>query len=261
MSTGITPLGLVFAYGLLLLPLGIMLWHGVPMIGRTLLAVLRMTVQLILVGLYLQVVFDLDSVWLTLLWLAVMIGVADVSIARSAGLRLGRMAAPLAIALLAGTSIPLAVFEGFVLEQAGPLEARFVIPIAGMILGNCLRADIIGIRAFYHAIRDQRAVYELALAQGATVREAAQPFMRSAIEAALAPTVATIATIGLVSLPGMMTGVMLGGQDPMTAIQYQIAIMLAILAGAAVTVWLAITLTLRRSFTPYGQLDETIFTR
>ena len=89
--------------------------------------------------------------------------------------------------------------------------------------------------------------------------EATLPFLRDAFQSALAPTVATIATIGLVSLPGMMTGVILGGANPMTAIKYQIAIMLAILSGTAITVFLAIRMTMKNSFTPYGMLDRRIF--
>jgi putative ABC transport system permease protein len=68
-----------------------------------------------------------------------------------------------------------------------------------------------------------------------------------------------MATIGLVSLPGMMTGVILGGADPMTAIKYQIAIMIAIFSGTAITVALAIWLTMKSSFTAYGVLDYQIF--
>jgi len=68
-----------------------------------------------------------------------------------------------------------------------------------------------------------------------------------------------MATMGVVSLPGMMTGVILGGADPATAIKYQIAIMLAIFSGTAITVTAAIYLTLHNSFTPYGLLDKDIF--
>jgi len=68
-----------------------------------------------------------------------------------------------------------------------------------------------------------------------------------------------MATVGLVSLPGMMTGVILAGADPFTAIKYQIAIMIAIFSGTALTVFLAIRLTLHRSLDGYGNLDPAIF--
>lgn len=73
------------------------------------------------------------------------------------------------------------------------------------------------------------------------------------------PTVASMSTIGLVALPGMMTGVILAGADPLTAIKYQIAIMIAIFSGTAVTVFLAIWLTAKASFNGYGILDPTVF--
>ena len=127
-----------------------------------------------------------------------------------------------------------------ILRRPQILEAQYVIPIGGMILGNCLRADIIGVRSFYQAIRTGQKAYELALAQGATIMEAAGPYLRDSLYQALTPTVAMMANVGIVALPGMMTGVILGGNDPLTAIGYQIAIMLSIFTGTSITVILAI---------------------
>ncbi len=250
---------LIVSYLLLILPLGLMLWYRVPLVGKTVTAVARMTVQLLFVGLYLQVVFNLNNLWLNAAWLVAMVAVADVAVLRGCDLRVRRLLLPLFAAILTGTLIPTLVFLGPILQRPQILDAQYVIPIAGMILGNCLRADIIGINSFYRRIRDSEKEYQHTLAQGAGLREATIPFLRDAFRSALSPTIATIATIGLVSLPGMMTGVILGGADPMTAIKYQIAIMTAILTGTAVTVWLAIVLTLRSSFTAYGLLDLQIF--
>jgi putative ABC transport system permease protein len=248
-------LGATAAYhALLLVPLALMLWLKIPMIGETLLAVVRMGLQLCFVGLYLELVFRLNDPWLNGLWLLVMILVADASVLRGAGLRFRPFALPLVVSLAVGTAIPLLAFLGPLLRGPTLLDARYVIPIGGMILGNCLRANIIGVRSFYSAIQRGAKPYQLSLVQGARLDEAIRPYLREAFQAALSPTVATIATIGLVALPGMMTGVILGGADPMTAIQYQIAIMIAILTGTAVTVTLAILLSARRAFGAYGTL-------
>lgn len=260
-AVNIGPWALAAYYGLLVIPLGIMLWIGIPIIGRTIAAVARMTIQLLFVGLYLQVVFQLNNPWVNTLWLAVMVGVADFSIARGCGLRLGRFAGPLFAALAAGTALPLVFFVGPLLARPNLMDAQYVIPIGGMILGNCLRADIIGIRNFYSSIQKSEKAFMLCLAQGARLKEAVLPYLRDACQAALLPTIATMATIGLVSLPGMMTGVILGGTDPMTAICYQIAIMIAIFTGTSITVILAILLTMKRSFTPYGTLDTGVFAK
>jgi len=252
-------LSLALGYGLLIFPLSILLWYRIPIVGDTLWAIVRMAVQLLFVGLYLQVGFSLNNFWLNGAWLLIMIGVADTSIIRGCGLRLGRFAGPLFLALLLGTAVPLFFFVGPILARPHLLDAQYAIPIGGMILGNCLRADIIGVSNLYRSVRKGEKAFLQALAQGARFSEATRPFLRDAVQAALAPTVATMATIRLVSLPGMMTGVILGGADPITAIKYQIAIMIAIFSGTVITIALAIWLTMKSSFTAYGVLDYQIF--
>lgn len=250
---------LAAAYLLLVFPLAVMLWYRIDMIGETAIALVRMTVQLLFVGLYLQVIFDLNVVWLNAAWLLVMVLVADVSIVRSTSLRLRRIALPLSAALLAGTATPLLLFVGLILRRSNLLDAQYAIPIGGMILGNCLRADIVGIRTFYDGLRTGEKTFLQSLADGAGLHEATRPHVRKACQAALSPTVATMATIGLVSLPGMMTGVILGGASPAVAIKYQIAIMISIFSGTAITLALGLWLTTKTSFTAYGVLDRTIF--
>ncbi len=250
---------LAAVYLLLIFPLGTILLLRIPMFGETLISVLRMTVQLLFVGFYLQFVFDLNNIWVTSAWIMIMIIVADVSIARGCGLRFRHLGIEVFIAMLGGTLIPLAFFMLVVLYGISAHEAQYVIPICGMILGNCLRAVIVGLRSFYEAVRKHERAYLLTLAQGASLKEAVHPYLRDACQAALAPTVATMATVGLVALPGMMTGVILGGGDPMAAIKYQIAIMIAIFAGTALTVVLAIHLTLIKNFSAFGILNRKIF--
>ncbi len=251
--------GLVAGYGLLIIPLAILLWAQVPLIGKMLVGGVRMTVQLLLVGLYLQVVFDLNSPWLNAAWVLVMILVADVSIIRGAGLRFRKFALPLFLALLIGISIPLLYFLGVILRLPNLLEARFVIPIGGMILGNCLRANIICMTRFYQSIRQGEKAFCQTLADGATLQEVTKPYLQQTLQESLAPTLAMLATVGLVSLPGMMTGVILGGSDPMTAIQYQIAIMIAIFTGTNITILLGILLTRRVAFNACGILKKDVF--
>lgn len=246
-------------YALLAVPIGIILWNRLPILGRTLVSLLRMTVQLAFVGLYLGVVFELDNPWLNAAWVVVMIAVADISIIRGCDLRLRRFALPLMGALVVGTAVPLLYFLGVILARPNLFAAQYVIPISGMILGNCLRADIIGVSNFYDSVRKGEKAYLQRLADGARLSEAIRPHLRDALRLGMMPTVATIATIGLVALPGMMTGNILGGTDPMTAIKYQIAIMIAIFTGASLTVVLAIWLTVRSSFDDYGVLDRSIF--
>lgn len=247
------------AYLLLLIPLAILLYQRVPILKDCGIAVLRMTVQLLFVGFYLQVVFRLNNPWLNFLWLAVMICVADFSILRGCRVNTRRFLLPVFTALLAGTVIPLGIFMGPLLQRPNLLDAQYAIPISGMILGNCLRANIIGLQTFYETVTKNEKPFFHKLAQGALLNEALRPYLRDALQSALMPTVASMATIGLVALPGMMTGIILAGGNPMTAIRYQIAIMIAIFAGTAVTTWLAIHMTIPKNFSSYGMPDSNIF--
>ncbi|HMP68212.1 MAG TPA: ABC transporter permease [Pirellulaceae bacterium] len=256
----LTLTGLIICYLLLIFPLAIILWLRVPILKSLGLALLRMTVQLLLVGFYLRFLFSLDHPAVNLAWLLIMILVADASVLSGSGLRLRRLGGGLFLAMAVGTLLPVLVFTGGILRLPRLLEAQYLIPIAGMVLGNCLRADIVGLRAFYGAMHKNRNACRQALACGATLNEMIRPWYRDALDAALAPTIATMATVGLVSLPGMMTGVILAGADPFTAIKYQLAIMIAIFTGTALTVFLAIRFTLPLAFDPYGNLHETIFT-
>ncbi len=249
---------LALGFGLAIIPLALLLWHRIPMIGETLLALVRMAAQLLFVGFYLTVVFRLDSAWLTLLWLLAMLIVADLSVLKGCGLRLARIGPILLLALLAGTLLPMLYFTALVLDRPNVLEAQYAIPIGGMVLGNCLRADIVGLSRFFDSLRSHEKPFLQSLAQGAALTEALRPYLRDALQAALSPTVATMATIGLVSLPGMMTGVILAGADPIQAIKYQMVIMLSILSGTAITLWLALLLARRSAFTKYGLLDRRI---
>lgn len=252
-------LGLVLGYGLLVFPLAFILYYRVRLLKPLTVSVLRLTIQLLLVGLYLQVVFRLNAWWLNLLWLGVMLTAADISLLNSSRLRLKAFFAPIFVSLLIGTGVPLLYLLVVIVRLPDLMDARYFIPIAGMIMGNSLRADIVGLSSFYSSLQDEEDSYLLTLAQGASRSEALRTFLQRATTASLSPTIATMATIGIVSLPGMMTGIMLGGTDPMVAIKYQIAIMMAIFSGTALAVILGILLTLNTAFTRYGILDPTIF--
>lgn len=251
-------IGLLLGYLLLLFPLAFILFYRIKLLKPLTISVVRLTVQLLMVGLYLQLVFKLNAWWLNILWLVVMLVVADVSLLNASRLRLRPFLFPIFVSLTIGTCIPLVYLLGVIVRLPNLLDARYFIPMAGMILGNSLRADIVGLSTFFSSLRTEEKSYFLALSQGATLSEAVRPFLQKAYTASLAPTIATMATIGIVALPGMMTGIILGGTDPFVAIKYQIAIMMAIFSGTALAVILGILLTLKTSFDRYGVLDPDI---
>ncbi|MFP4211489.1 MAG: ABC transporter permease, partial [Alkalispirochaeta sp.] len=161
--------------------------------------------------------------------------------------------------LLGSTMIAIVIPTAVLIIAAGPepwYTARYVVPLAGMVLGNSLRGNIIALDTFRHTLETERELYAARLFSGATPAEAMRPVIARSLAKSLAPTIATTATIGLVSLPGMMTGQILGGAVPFTAIRYQIAIMLAIFASVSLAAVLNIV-TARHLF--FDQFDMPCF--
>lgn len=220
---------------------------------------LRITLQLIFVGYYLEYLFKYDKPWVNIGWIVIMVAVADFStIGRSELHRKKSLILALFASTLLGIVIIDLFFLKFVIQLPRLLAAQYTIPITGMVLGNCLRSNILGLNAFYYGINKHQERYRFYLANGATHKEALFPFFREALKKSANPTLASMATIGLVALPGMMTGQVLSGSSPLMAIKYQIMIMLAIFAGTILSVYLSILFSSKMVFNRRGMLDKSI---
>lgn len=217
-------------------------------------SITRMVVQLFLVGLYLEYLFTLNSLWINLLWLLVMIIVGAISIVEKSKLPKNLLLAPVIVSLTV-TCVPIVLFICFFIIQPTPVfNAQYLIPIAGMLLGNSLSSNIVALQNLFGAFETQKSEYEAAIALGASPTYAAAPFVRNAIQKAMSPIMASMATTGLVTLPGMMTGQILGGASPMIAIKYQLMIMLAIFVMMSCSLALALHLSLKTTLTKEGRV-------
>ncbi|HEC78002.1 MAG TPA: ABC transporter permease [candidate division WOR-3 bacterium] len=244
---------------LLIIPFVISIITKLGIIKTTLISVARMAIQLVLIGIFLKYLFLLNSSIVNILWLVVMIVVATFNVTRKVKLKFKIFFLPTCISFLIATFAVILYFTTFVLNLKNILDARFFVVVGGMLLGNSLRGNIIGITDFYKSIRrdEQRYLYRLSV--GATVMEALLPYLRNSLSAALQPTIATMATMGIVFLPGMMTGQILGGLSPLLAIKYQIAIMIAIFVSTTIAINLTILLTTKTCFDGYGLLKKELF--
>ncbi|MEN8260948.1 MAG: iron export ABC transporter permease subunit FetB [Pseudomonadota bacterium] len=247
-------------YALMLLPLAILFYLQLGIVRHTLVAMVRMTVQLVLVGLYLKYIFQLNNPFVSLIWLAIMLVVANLSVLNKAGLKRGPFFWRSLVGVAGST-----LFAGgwFILVAIRPepvYDARYMVPIVGMILGNCLRSNVLSLERFYSGIRKNENEFMTYLMLGATLREAVRPYLRDAVKAAINPSIATMATMGIVSLPGMMTGQILGGAMPMEAIKYQIGIMICIFSAMVVAALVNILLSLPVAFDDHQRLKQDIFT-
>lgn len=222
---------------------------------KTLYAIGRMFIQLTLVGIFLQYIFELNSPMINLGYLGVMMTVASLSAVRSCKFRNRKIWLPVLLAFFIPNIFVLLFFNTFVIQLDNVFHAQYLIPIAGMLLGNSLTGNIIGLNSFYNGIRDNKNEYFYALSLSGNKIEALKPYFKGAILSSVNPTLASIETIGLVALPGMMTGQILGGALPLTAIKYQIAIMIAILIARYFSTILSLLLT---SFVAFDDYDILI---
>jgi putative ABC transport system permease protein len=180
-------------------------------------------------------------------------------VVRRSDLRLNVLLWPSVLSLsLAATPI-LFFFTGVILGLERPLEARYFIALGGMLLGNSLRGNIVGLSTFYTSLRENQHHHRYVLSLGATRLESIYPYLQESMRRAIAPTLASTATMGIVFLPGMMTGQVLGGAPPLVAVHYQIAIMLSIFACVAIATVLGIALSIPAAFEKNGMLNESIF--
>ena len=246
----IVSMGILFL--LLLIPIGVSTWLKLGFVKTMIFAVVRMSLQLVFAGFYLIILFDLANPILNIFWFIGMIFIATATTIRHSNLPIKQFFIPSFIAL--GISIGFVLFclNGFVIRVDELFSAKYLIVLGGMLIGNSTRGIIIGINDFYTKIARDKSQYEFSLATGASFWEAILPYFRESMKTAINPTIATMMTLGLVWLPGMMTGQILGGSDPMVAIKYQIAIMVAIFAVTTMSVLMTILLSLQVSFDGFG---------
>lgn len=214
-------------------------------------ATLRAMAQLVAVGYGLRVLFDPSvSIWWSVGWVGFMVAFAAWTIDRRAGrvdglVGLAALATGAAAVVTLGTVFALGIF---------PFEARYLVPLAGMMIGNPLQSGVLSVRRTVDELAEQRAGVEARVALGQPWQQAARPFLRRALRDALTPQVETTRAVGLVFLPGAMTGLILGGVDPLDAVLIQAAIMFLILGGVAITSLVLVAGTARRLFTDDDRL-------
>jgi putative ABC transport system permease protein len=243
--------------GALVLVAMLLSWHLRLGLGRDMLwGAVRTFVQLTLTGYVLAFIFDSRNVWLTLLALALMFVVA-IHTAQ------GRMAVPFAgrravftAAILIGGALVLAFVTALVLRISPWYDPRYLLPLAGMIVGNAMTAVALAVDRFSGDLRRRRAEVEAALALGATPAQAVTRIRRDALRTAVMPSVNSMLVVGIVSLPGMMTGQIIAGQAPTQAVHYQIVVMYMITAAAVIASVVGVLAATRLLFTPAQQLRD-----
>ena len=137
-----------------------------------------------------------------------------------------------------------------------PPQARFIIPFGSMVIANCMNSTALGLNRLVGEIKSNLNTIESKLALGIPSDIAAKPHITNSIRASLIPVINTLEALGLVWIPGTMSGMILGGADPIWAAQYQLFVSFSIFAADAISTLLSTHLALRRIFTRNHQFDE-----
>ncbi len=255
-TTDISYIGLAVGLLLMAAPIWFFRMFGVRQIRPTLIAVARMVVQLFLIGLYLRYLFEWNSPWVNILWVLLMVVVASLTASHRTRLRRRVILLPLMAGLLGAALVVGLYFLVFVLRLSHPFDARYFIPIMGILMGNMLGVCVMGLNTFYDGLQRERQLYYYLLGNGATHLEAVMPFVRRAIERSFAPCIANMAVMGIVSLPGTMIGQILGGSAPGIAIKYQMMIIVITFSASMLALMVTLHLADRRSFDVHGRLRD-----
>lgn len=245
---------LLICLGFVLLAGGTSLYHKLGLGRDLLIGTLRTFAQLFLMGYVLKFIFNVHVSWLVLLMFTFMVGAAVHIIRGRVSERSVPFVIPTFISMLITYTAVAYVVTGVIVGADPWWTPQYFIPLAGMIVGNSMTAISIALERLFSDLKARRSEVEMKLALGADYREASQNILRGAIKAAMIPSINSLMAVGLVSLPGMMTGQILSGTDPVVAIRYQIVVMLMIVASTALGSFIVTGLVRKKCFTAVQRL-------
>ncbi|MDX1762869.1 MAG: iron export ABC transporter permease subunit FetB [bacterium] len=217
-------------------------------------ALIRTVLQLFLMGYVLEYIFAVERWYLVVLMVAFMVGTACQAGVGRLKQRDARLFSIMAVSILAGAGVTIVTVTEVVLQIHPWYNPRYLIPLSGMIIGNAMNSATLGAERFRSELRLRKNEIETLLSLGFDVRRAAASARRQAISAALLPTLNSMMVVGVVTLPGMMTGQILSGTSPFIATRYQIVVMVMISAAVMVSSFLMVRLLTHRFFTSAHQI-------
>ncbi len=252
------PENLAVAAALVLLSIALTRAFHLGLTRHYLWASLRALVQLLLVGYVLRYILDARSPWLVLLAFGIMLAAAVWTAVGRGGRRVPGLLSATTAALALGAGATTIAVTAFVVRAVPWWSPRYSLPLAGMIIGNAMNAAALTAERLQAEVRLRRDEIEELLALGATARQAIEGALRASLRSALIPTINSMLVVGVVSLPGMMTGQIIAGADPIGAARYQIVVVFMLSASTAIAAVLLGALVYRRFFTEALQLRQDL---
>ncbi len=249
-SNSINITSLLIASSLVLVTLFFSYWQKLKLEKETIISVIRAVVQLVAVGYVLEYVFGFKNpLFTTLLLFFMTFNAAYNAAKRGKAIKKGFTISFLAIG--AGTIVTLAIL---VLSRTIRYEPYQIIPVSGMIISNAMVALGLCYKQIASDFKNKREEVETKLSLGADILPSSIEIIRDSIKTGMLPTIDSAKTLGIVSLPGMMTGLILAGTSPMEAIKYQIMVTFMLLSTTSISSFIACYLSYRNFFNSRKQL-------
>ncbi len=218
---------------------------------------LRTFSQLFLMGYVLTFILKSSNLWLTLALFMVMVVSAMFIIKGRVKERQVPYIIPTFLTMFISYLATALFVSGLVIGVTPWWEPRYFIPAGGMVIGNSMSALAISLERLFRDMRQQKEVVEMKLSLGANYREASSDIFKNAVTAGMIPSINAMMGVGLVFIPGMMSGQILAGTDPLIAIRYQIVVMLMLVGSTAVSSVVVMLMVRRRCF---GSGEEVLLT-
>lgn len=250
--TGISNTSLVLASLLLLISIFFSYYQKLHLEKEIIISIIRAVIQLLVIGYILTFIFSVDSPYFTALLLLSMITNAAYN-AKKRGEGIKNAFLISFIAVLFGACITLGIL---VLTKSLKFTAYQVIPVGGMITGNAMVAVGLCYRQLKSNFDSRREEVEAKLSLGADIKNASLEIIRNSIKTGMVPTIDSAKTLGIVSLPGMMTGLILAGTPPLLAIRYQIMVTFMLMSTTSIASFTACYLAYKGFYNEYMQLKR-----
>lgn len=251
---GISLWGLFFALLLLAVPAYFFWSLSKRMLVRSALAVGRALLQLAFVGVYMHWLFRWNSVVIDLVWLSIMAVIGSFAACSRARLQPRIVVLPIVVGLLVSVVVVGLYLLLLVFKPGQPFVARWIVPVAGLLLCGGQMVCSSGLKSYYTSLRSEGCYYDFLLGNGATHLEAVMPFVRKAVEESFSPLLANMAVVGIVALPELTLGQMLGGVKPTVAVAFTAILIVASLSVSVLSLVIALYTADRRTFDANGRL-------
>ncbi|MFP4497481.1 MAG: ABC transporter permease [Vulcanimicrobiota bacterium] len=254
----INNLELIFAAALMILTLVLNYIARAKLAKDILSGTLRCFVQLMLIGYILKFIFSAGKWYWIILALSIMILVAGFEAVRREEKRGPMTYVYVTLAISTATVFIMSIGAGIILKIKPWFNPQYIIPMMGMLVGNAMNGAALLINRLSSEITQNRELIEAKLSLGATSREAADRYIKEAIRSSMIPTINALMITGLVSLPGMMTGQIIAGANPLDSVRYQITIMYMISACNSITIFALGFVAFKQYFTRNHQVKLEI---